>query len=104
MPAVRGRKSATAPPRRSKKSASAGRLTHLPNALSGGEQQRVGLARALVAQPKLLLADEPTGNLDQDTGEKMIELMFSLARDRGTAILLITHDHVSRTAPTGCCT
>jgi putative ABC transport system ATP-binding protein len=68
------------------------RLTHLPSALSGGEQQRVGLARALVAEPKLLLADEPTGNLDQETGEKMIELMFHLARDRGTSILLITHD------------
>lgn len=68
------------------------RLTHLPNALSGGEQQRVGLARALVGQPRLLLADEPTGNLDQDTGERMIELMFRLARERGTAILLITHD------------
>lgn len=70
-----------------------GRLTHLPNALSGGEQQRVGLARALVARPKLILADEPTGNLDQDTGEKMIELMFGLAKDRGTSILLITHDN-----------
>jgi putative ABC transport system ATP-binding protein len=68
------------------------RLTHLPSALSGGEQQRVGLARALVNQPRLLLADEPTGNLDQETGEKMIELMFHLARERGTAILLITHD------------
>lgn len=68
------------------------RLTHLPSALSGGEQQRVGLARSLVGQPRLLLADEPTGNLDQETGEKMIELMFGLARDRGTAILLITHD------------
>lgn len=68
------------------------RLTHLPSALSGGEQQRVGLARALVNQPRLLLADEPTGNLDQETGERMIELMFGLARERGTAILLITHD------------
>ena len=68
------------------------RMTHLPSALSGGEQQRVGLARALVGQPRLLLADEPTGNLDQETGEKMIELMFRLARERGTAILLITHD------------
>lgn len=68
------------------------RLTHLPSALSGGEQQRVGLARALVSQPRLLLADEPTGNLDQETGEKVIELMFKLARERGTAILLITHD------------
>jgi putative ABC transport system ATP-binding protein len=70
-----------------------GRLTHLPNALSGGEQQRVGLARALVGEPKLLLADEPTGNLDQETGERVIEMMFGLARDRGTSILLITHDN-----------
>jgi putative ABC transport system ATP-binding protein len=68
------------------------RMTHLPSALSGGEQQRVGLARALVGEPKLLLADEPTGNLDQETGERVIELMFGLARNRGTAILLITHD------------
>ncbi len=68
------------------------RLTHLPSALSGGEQQRVGLARAMVGQPRLLLADEPTGNLDQETGAKVIELMFGVARQRGTAILLITHD------------
>jgi len=68
------------------------RLTHLPSALSGGEQQRVGLARAMVTSPKLMLADEPTGNLDQDTGARVIELMFNLARKKGTAILLITHD------------
>ena len=68
------------------------RLEHLPSALSGGEQQRVGLARAMVGNPKLLLADEPTGNLDQETGAHVIELMFKLARERGTAILLITHD------------
>jgi len=68
------------------------RVTHLPSALSGGEQQRVGLARAIVTSPKLMLADEPTGNLDQDTGAKVIELMFNLARKKGTAILLITHD------------
>jgi putative ABC transport system ATP-binding protein len=68
------------------------RLTHLPSALSGGEQQRVGLARAMVTQPRLLLADEPTGNLDQATGQRIIELMFGLARTHGTAILLITHD------------
>jgi putative ABC transport system ATP-binding protein len=70
----------------------ADRLDHLPSALSGGEQQRVGLARAMVTSPRLLLADEPTGNLDQDTGAKVIELMFNLARQKGTAILLITHD------------
>jgi len=68
------------------------RLNHLPHALSGGEQQRVGLARAMVTNPKLLLADEPTGNLDQDTGARVIEMMFNLAREKGTAILLITHD------------
>jgi putative ABC transport system ATP-binding protein len=68
------------------------RLTHLPNALSGGEQQRVGLARAMVTGPHLLLADEPTGNLDQETGARVIEQMFALAREHGTAILLITHD------------
>jgi len=68
------------------------RLTHLPSALSGGEQQRVGLARAMVTGPKLLLADEPTGNLDQETGARIIELMFGLARTKGAAVLLITHD------------
>jgi putative ABC transport system ATP-binding protein len=68
------------------------RLTHLPSALSGGEQQRVGLARAMVTSPKLMLADEPTGNLDQETGAKVIELMFNLARKKNTAVLLITHD------------
>ncbi len=70
----------------------ADRLTHLPSALSGGEQQRVGLARAMVTSPRLILADEPTGNLDQDTGARVIEMMFDLAREKGTAILLITHD------------
>jgi len=68
------------------------RAGHLPSALSGGEQQRVGLARAMVGGPRLLLADEPTGNLDQETGARVIELMFRLARERGTAVLLITHD------------
>ena len=68
------------------------RLDHRPSALSGGEQHRVGLARAIVMRPKLLLADEPTGNLDQDTGARVIEMMFALARDNGTAVFLITHD------------
>src|SRR3982751_3653780 len=70
----------------------ADRVTHLPSALSGGEQQRVGLARAMVTSPKLMLADEPTGNLDQDTGALVIDLMFNLARKKGAAVLLITHD------------
>lgn len=68
------------------------RLDHRPTAMSGGEQQRVGLARAMVANPPLLLADEPTGNLDQQTGALVVELMFDLARKRGTAVVLITHD------------
>lgn len=68
------------------------RLNHRPAALSGGEQQRVGLARAMIARPRLLLADEPTGNLDQKTGALVIELMFDLARQQRTAVVLITHD------------
>ncbi len=68
------------------------RLTHYPGQLSGGEQQRVALARAFAAEPALILADEPTGNLDGNTGEQVIDLMFALSRDKGATLLLITHD------------
>ena len=68
------------------------RLTHYPGQLSGGEQQRVALARAFAVEPALLLADEPTGNLDGETGRQVIELMFDLAARRGTTLMLITHD------------
>jgi putative ABC transport system ATP-binding protein len=68
------------------------RLEHYPGQLSGGEQQRTALARALGVRPKLLLADEPTGNLDGATGEQVIDLLFTLAAEVGSTLLLITHD------------
>ena len=68
------------------------RVTHYPGQLSGGEQQRVALARAFAAEPSLLLADEPTGNLDTTTGGAIIDLMFELRRKRDATLLLITHD------------
>jgi putative ABC transport system ATP-binding protein len=69
------------------------RLRHYPAQLSGGEQQRVALARALACRPRLLLADEPTGNLDQATGAEVVGLMFDLCRAHGGTLVLITHDH-----------
>jgi putative ABC transport system ATP-binding protein len=70
------------------------RVTHYPGELSGGEQQRVAIARALAPEPKILIADEPTGNLDQATGRQISDLLFAKARERGMTLLLVTHDPV----------
>ena len=70
----------------------AARLDHYPKQLSGGEQQRVAIARAFVREPKLLFADEPTGNLDAATGAQVIDLMFDLNQERQTTLVLVTHD------------
>ncbi len=68
------------------------RLTHYPGQLSGGEQQRVAIARALASGARIIIADEPTGNLDHDTGEQIIKLLFDLRGQDGASLLLVTHD------------
>ena len=81
-----------APGRNCRPWASASGCGHYPAQLSGGEQQRVALARALAPDPTILVADEPTGNLDESTGGQIVDLLFAMKRERGATLVLVTHD------------
>lgn len=80
------------------------RLDHTPEQLSGGERQRVAIARILASEPSLVLADEPTGNLDSTRSKEIVELLRSIARERGAAVLLVTHDTAAASIADRCCT
>ena len=80
------------PARPSSKSDSSNRIAHFPSQMSGGECQRVALARAMVSEPSLILADEPSGNLDHKTGREIMNLLFKLCRERGQSLILVTHN------------
>ena len=70
------------------------RVDHYPHQLSGGEQQRVAIARALVSSPEILIADEPTGNLDKKNSEEIMKLIFKLQQEQGSSLIIVTHDHL----------